>query len=229
MKKRLLAALLALSLTAALLPITASAFVLPETDWWTERMEGMTPEQQQRAQMERLAWYAWLATKYASMSFEDVPQDSWFYDGINYVWRNSLMSGVSNTRFAPNEVTTRAMVWTVLARMMGASTAAAEGQEWYEPGVAWAIQQGLGDGTDPNGSLTREYLAQMLWKCAGGPLTPTDLSGYPDSKQISDYAYNGMRWAVANKILQGIDGRLAPKGSVTRAELAAMVMRFKYL
>lgn len=233
MKKRLLAALLALSLTvpAALLPAAAAGYyantLYPDTDLWGNRLEDMTPEQQQRARLERIIWYAWLATKYATMPFEDVPKDSWAYEGVNYVWRTALMSGVSETSFAPDEATNRAMAWTVLARIQGASTKAAAGQAWYEPGVAWAARQGLGDGTDPMGSITREYLAEMLWKCAGGPLAPTDLSGFSDHSQVSGYAFNAVNWAVSNGILKGAGGRLSPQGSVTRAELAAMVMRFK--
>lgn len=230
MKKRLLAALLALSLTVTVtvLPAAAAGYA-PETDMWGNNMEDMTPEQQQRARLERMLWYAWLAQKYATMPFEDVPKDSWAFEGVNYVWRNSLMSGVSETSFAPDEATNRAMVWTVLARMQGASTEAAEGQAWYEPGLTWAVRQGLGDGTNPTGSITREYLAEMLWKCVGGPLTPADLSGFSDRGQVSGYAANAVNWAVANGILKGSDGRLSPQGSVTRAELAAMVMRFKVL
>lgn len=236
MKKRLLAALLALSLITAVTLLPAAAwgnpavgYYYPETDLWGNSLEDMTPEQQQRARLERAIWYAWLATKYATMPFEDVPRDSWAFEGVNYVWRTSLMSGVSGTRFAPDEPTNRAMAWTVLARMQGASTAAAAGQAWYEPGVAWAARQGLGDGSDPMGSITREYLAEMLWKCAGGPLTPADLSVFSDRDQVSGYAANAVNWAVTKGILKGAGGRLSPQGSVTRAELAAMVMRFKAL
>lgn len=232
MKKRLLAALLALSLTVPTALLSAAGvdyYSYPEVDLWGNSLEDMTPEQQQRARLERIVWYAWLATKYANMPFEDVPTDSWAFEGVNYVWRTSLMSGVSETSFAPDELTNRAMAWTVLARMQGASTAAEEGQAWYEPGVAWASRQGLGDGTNPMGSITREYLAEMLWKCAGGPFIPADLSNFSDRGQVSSYASNAVNWAVAKGILKGADGRLSPQGNVTRAELAAMVMRFKAL
>lgn len=235
MKKQLLAALLALSLTAAftLLPAAAAGYygntLYPDIDLWGNRLEDMTPEQRQRANLERAIWYAWLAKQYATMPFEDVPQDSWAFEGVNYVWRTSLMSGVSETRFAPDETTNRAMAWTVLARMQGASTAAAEGQAWYEPGVVWAERRGLGDGSDPMGGITREYLVEMLWKCAGGPLLSANLSGFSDYNQVSSYASSAVNWAVATGVLKGVDGRLSPQGSVTRAELAAMVMRFKAL
>lgn len=236
MKKRLLAALLALSLTTAVTLLPAAAvgnpavgYSHPETDLWGNKLEDMTPEEQQRARLERTIWYAWLASKYATMPFEDVPKDSWAFEGVNYVWRTSLMSGVSRTSFAPDEPTNRAMAWTVLARAQGASTEAVEGQAWYEPGTAWAMRQGLGDGTDPTGSITREYLAEMMWKCVGGPFIPADLGGFSDHGQVSGYAFNAVNWAVAKGILKGADGQLSPQGNVTRAELAAMVMRFKAL
>ena len=223
MKKRLFAALMALSLSATLLFPTAAAYN-PKFDIHGKKLEDMTPEQQKQAILEWMLFYAAMA-----LPFEDVPKDSWAYAGVDYVWRAGLMSGVSETSFAPNEPTNRATAWTVLARVMGESTAAAEGQRWYEPGVLWAARQGLGDGSDPLGSITREYLAAMLWKCAGAPPTLMDLSGFSDSGQVSGYAVTGMRWAVVNGILQGSDGRLSPQGSLTRAELAAMVMRFSLL
>lgn len=223
MKKRLFAALLALSLSAILLSTTASAYT-PKVDIRGQKLEDMTPEQQKQALLEWMLFYA--AT---TPPFEDVPSDSWAYAGVDFVWRNGLMSGVSETRFAPNEPTNRAMVWTVLARLQGEFTPAAEGQQWYEPGARWVAEHNLDDGSNPMGSITREYLAGMLWRCAGGPFTPADLSGFSDYGQVSDYAIHGVRWAVTNGILQGSGGQLSPQGGLTRAELAAMVMRFGFL
>lgn len=235
MKKRLLAMAAAACLLLALLPapaLAASAALDPGAlgsygsgkPW-----EQMTDEEKQRARLEQLLWYAWLSQRYAMFSFSDVPEDSWFYSGVWYVWQNSLMSGVSETSFAPNEPTNRAMAWTVLARMHKVNTKAAEGEAWYEPGVRWAVSQKLGDGTDPTGPITREYLAEMLWLCANGPIIAADLSGFSDRDQISPYAENAVRWAVANGLLQGDGERLSPQGSVTRAELAALVMRYQQL
>ena len=225
MKKRLFAALMALSLSLSLtlLP-TAGASYTPNTNVWNKRPENLTPEQQKRILLEWLLMSAGLAPP-----FEDVPPDSWAYAGVGFVWRAGLMSGVSETSFAPDVPTNRAMTWTVLARMRGASTTAEEGQEWYVPGMIWAAQQGLGDGSDPMGEVTREYLVDMLWKCAGSPLTPANLNGFSDYQQVSGYALSGMQWAVSTGILQGEDGRLSPQGGLTRAELAAMVMRFSFL
>lgn len=234
MRKRLLAAALAMCLMAGLLTVPALAAGHPQLNWWLNTpssgstQEEKTPEEKQRDWINQALWYAWLSQRYATMSFADVPEDSWFYSSVMYVWQNGLMSGVSSDSFAPNEPTTRAMAWTVLARISGVSTQAGQGAEWYAPGVDWAIRRQLTeDGSDPMGSLTREYLAEMLWKLAGGPITPADLSGFSDRGQVSPHAENAMRWAVANGLFQGDNGRLFPQGSLTRAELAALVVRYK--
>lgn len=235
MRKRLLAAALAMCLMAGLLTVPALAAGHPQLNWWlntpssgSTQEEEKTPEEKQRDWINQALWYAWLSQRYATMSFADVPEDSWFYSSVMYVWQNGLMSGVSSDSFAPNEPTTRAMAWTVLARISGVSTQAGQGAEWYAPGVDWAIRRQLTeDGSDPMGSLTREYLAEMLWKLAGGPITPADLSGFSDRGQVSPHAENAMRWAVANGLFQGDNGRLFPQGSLTRAELAALVVRYR--
>lgn len=239
MKKRLFAAVLALCLTGALLPAPALATQQIQQNWWLHTPSSITtpetdrektPEEKQRDRLNQILWYAWISRKYATMTFTDVPEDSWFYSGVRYVWQNGLMSGVSGDSFAPHEPTTRAMAWTVLARISGVSTKADPGMEWYEPGLNWAVRQQLtADGSDPMGCVTREYLVEMLWKRAGGPLVPADLNGFSDRNQVSSYAENAVCWAVANGLLQGSGGLLSPQGSVTRAELAALVMRYKLL
>lgn len=191
-------------------PVTSA----PSGDSWRDRQWGT---------MVQMLWYAWLTRNYADMPFTDVPQDSWFYPGVSYVWYNSLMSGVSETSFAPNEPASRAMAWTVLARMSRVRTDA--GSVWYEPGQEWAVRQGLTDGSDPMAGITREQLAEMLWKRAGAPLIPADLTKFSDSAQVSSSARNAVCWAVDKGILQGADGRLSPRKEVTRAELAEIVMR----
>lgn len=237
MKKRLLAAVLAACLMGGLLPVSALAAGYTQPNWWMNlpspggaQEEEKTPQEEQREWINQALWYAWLTSKYSTMRFTDVPEDSWFYSSVRYVWQAGLMSGVSDDRFAPNEPTTCGMAWTVLARLSGVSTQAVPGTAWYEPGLAWALKQQLIHGTpDPMSPVTREYLAEMLWKRAGGPLTQTELSGFSDGKQVSPYAESAMRWAVANGLFQGDNGRLFPQGSVTRAELAALVTRCQQL
>lgn len=225
MKKRLLAALLAACLALTPMAALAAGSGSDTSDETLTEEERALAERRER-DMNRLLWFGWIFQRYAPMPFEDVPSGSWYYPGICYSWQNGLMSGVSDSSFAPMEPTTRAMVWTVLARINRVSVQGEAGMEWYEPGAAWAVRQGLTDGADPMGAITREALVEMLWKQVGGPLTQGDLSGFSDSGTVSAYAENAVRWAVNEGLLCGSDGQLSPQGSVTRAELAAIVMRY---
>lgn len=160
------------------------------------------------------------------MPFTDVRTADWYYTSVDYVWKHSLMSGVSDTRFAPASTTSRAVIWTVLARMHNIRTDSNPGSTWYERGMLWAVQQGISDGSGPMENITREQLAAMLWRDAGSPAASGSLQHFTDHAAVSTYAQTAMRWAVSNNILQGTNGRLNPKGSATRAEAAAMVMRY---
>ena len=158
-------------------------------------------------------------------TFADVAANDWFYQAVQYVAEKGLMSGTSATTFAPNEATTRAMLWTVLARLDGQDTAG--GAVWYEKGMNWAMTKGISDGSNPNGSITREQLASMLYRYAGAPAAAGDLSAFSDAASVSEYAQTAMQWAVANGILSGKgNGVLDPKGNATRAEVAQMLMNF---
>lgn len=160
------------------------------------------------------------------LPFTDVAPATWYYGSVDYVWKHSLMSGVSDTKFAPGETTSRAMIWTILARMHEVDTDAAPGGVWYEKGMAWAVAQGVTDGTDPTGSITREQLAAMLWRDAGSPSAGGSLEGFSDAASVSGYASAAVQWAVGRGILRGNGGRLEPNGTASRAEVAAMVMRY---
>lgn len=160
------------------------------------------------------------------MPFTDVRVGSWFYNNVDYVWKHYLMSGVSDTQFAPGTTTSRAMIWTILARMNNIRTDINPGSTWYERGMLWAMERGVTDGSHPMNDITREQLAVMLWRNAGSPGGTADLNKFSDSGSVSDYAVSAIRWAVTNGILQGSDGKLNPKGTATRAEVAAMVQRY---
>lgn len=162
----------------------------------------------------------------APMPFADISSGHWFYDSVDYVWKHYLMSGVSDTRFAPDETTSRAMIWTILARMHGVSTDTIPGAAWHAPGMQWAVQQGVSDGTNPTDGVTREQLAAMLWRDAGSPIAGADLSGFDDSGSVSGYAESAVRWAVASGIMQGDDRMLHPKNTAARAEAAAIIARY---
>ena len=159
------------------------------------------------------------------MAFSDVHSGQWFYSSVDYVWAHGLMAGVSPDRFAPGEPASRAMVWTILARMSGVSTDAAPGAVWYGPGMAWAVGQGVSDGLSPHAAVTREQLVTMLWRSAGAPDTTADVSGFSDSGRISGYALEAVGWACAKGVLRGNGGRLDPRAAASRAEVAAMLNR----
>lgn len=121
------------------------------------------------------------------------------------------------------------MLWTILARMDGADTSSAGA--WYAATQQWAEKTGVSDGTNPDGKITREQLATMLYRYAKerGMVkadAQADLSAFADGANVSPYAAEAMRWAVAAGIVNGMDGSLVPQGEATRAQMATMLMRY---
>ena len=107
------------------------------------------------------------------LPFSDVAEQDWFYDAVVYVYENELMNGTSATTFSPSVTTSRAMMLTMLARYDGVDTST--GSTWYEAGAAWAVAEGVSDGTNLEADLTREQLVTMLWRYAGSPMVEKDL------------------------------------------------------
>lgn len=134
------------------------------------------------------------------------------------------MSGTAVDCFAPEESVTRGMIVTVLARMNGADTGG--GQFWYSKGLEWAVEHGVSDGSAPEALLSREQLITMLWRYAGHPESNANLSGFRDADKISGWAKTAIAWGVETGLLQGHNGFLDPQGATTRAQLAAIMMRF---
>ena len=160
--------------------------------------------------------------------YADVPANAWYYDAVAYAADRGLMTGTTAETFAPDAATTRAMVWTILGRLSGAEVDG--GSPWYAAAQRWAVESGVSDGSDPDGRITREQLAAMLYRFAGEPdLLDSELaalSEFEDDEDVSGYAYRAMAWAVSNGIINGVDGALAPRSFATRAQVAAMLMRF---
>ena len=157
--------------------------------------------------------------------FTDVNPDAWYAQAVEFVVEEGLMTGTSATTFAPDTSMSRAMIWTVLAAYNSYNTSG--GNPWYAPGQQWAMVNGVSDGTTPNGSITREQLAVMLWRAAGSPETSESLSGYADASSVSDWAVEALAWAVDNGIISGMGGStLAPQATATRAQVAVMLMQF---
>lgn len=160
-------------------------------------------------------------------SFTDVPAGSWYEEAVNYVHEKGLMNGTSSNAFSPNANTTRGMIVTILARVEGVNT---NGTPWYAAGQKWAMDNGISDGTNMPGVITREQLATILYRYAkqkGYDVSKSAaLTGFSDADKVSGYAAEAMQWAVAEGLLQGSNGKLNPRGSATRAQVATILMRF---
>ena len=159
-----------------------------------------------------------------SKTFADVPASHWASGSVAFATSRELFTGTSAATFSPDAATTRAMIVTVLARLEDVDTT--DGSTWYEAGQQWAMENGISDGTNMEGYLTREQLAAMLYRYAGSPAVSGRLSDYPDAEQVSDWARDAMLWATENGIINGIGGKLSPASGATRAQLATMLMRF---
>ena len=163
-------------------------------------------------------------TKPSKTGFNDVASSAWYADAVQYVTDKGLMNGTDDNQFSPNASTTRGMLMTVLARYAGEDTTG--GATWYEKGMNWAKAKGVSDGTNPNANITREQLVPMLYRYAGTPAANGSLSDFSDTASVSSYAVNAMQWAVENGIVNGSNGKLNPQNNATRAEVAAILMRF---
>ncbi|MFQ8807683.1 MAG: S-layer homology domain-containing protein [Oscillospiraceae bacterium] len=172
--------------------------------------------------------------------FTDVKDTDWFASNVQYVYDNGLMNGTTTTTFEPESNLTRAQTAMVLWRIAGqpAPTAKAPFTDlvdaWYRDAIAWAAEQkvvnGRGDGTfDPAGFITREELVTMIWRYAGEAASEQDLSNWPDAGKLYDYAAGAMKWAVETGVINGKDGKLAPKDNATRAQFAAIIERYMKL
>ena len=163
-----------------------------------------------------------------NLPFTDVTSGSWYYDGVKYACDNGLMNGTSSNAFSPNADTTRSMIVTILARMEGVNTSG--GVTWYTAGRAWAMENGISDGTNMEGKITREQLAAMLYRYAklkGYDVSASaDISGYTDASSVSSWAKEAMQWAVGSGLIQGSNNALTPQANASRAQIATILMRF---
>ena len=161
-------------------------------------------------------------------SFTDVPAGSWYADAVKYVSEKGLMNGTSRNGFSPNATTTRGMIVTILARVEGVNT---NGTPWYAAGQKWAMDNGISDGTNMVGEVTREQLAAILYRYAklkGYDTSKSNkLDSFKDAGKVSSWAVEAMQWANAESLINGkSNSMLDPQGKATRAETAAILMRF---
>ena len=158
-------------------------------------------------------------------SFNDVAAGSWYADAVKNVVNKGLMAGTDKDTFAPDNQVTRAMMWTVLARLDGKDVSGAS--TWYAKAMTWAIEKGVSDGTFPANSITREQLATMLWRAAGSPEAKGALTNFNDAASVSSWATQAMTWAVEQGLISGMgDGALNPQGNATRAQLAVILTAY---
>ena len=160
--------------------------------------------------------------------YPDVQAGDWYSGAVQFVTEEKLMTGTGKS-FEPNAATTRAMLWTILARMDGADTNSTGA--WYAAAQDWAVKHGVSDGTSSDGKITREQLATMLYRYAklcGYDVTaePASIQTFADYGSVSAYARDAMAWCVESGLIQGSSGRLAPQENATRAQVAAILTRY---
>jgi|GEM_PF-2009858 len=178
------------------------------------------------------------------VEFSDVKQGNWFYDAIRFVSDHKLMNGVGDNQFAPNASITRAMLVTILYRIeeepstegMNHPFADVVDGQWYTEAIIWAANNGIVNGTSattfsPDVAISREQIAAIMYRYSNSigldvSVEGTDLSGYPDASTISGYAVEAMTWAISVELIRGMDGKLAPTATATRAQFATILQRY---
>ena len=149
-------------------------------------------------------------------------RNHWAKDAIDFVSARGLVNGMSATIYAPNASTTRAQLWTILARQNDADLAG--GSIWYEKAQNWAKEKGISDGANPNGTINRAQMVTMLWRAMGQPAAGSATS-FTDVPTDSYYA-QAVAWAVENGITAGVGGgRFDPNATCTRAQIATFLHR----
>ena len=171
---------------------------------------------------------------------KDIDQSKWYHEAVHYVVEKGIMNGYNKNEFGPNDTLSRAMLAQILYNNAGKPTAAKNTScsdikpgDWFASAVNWAsennIVTGFTDGTfKPGANITREQLAVMLYRYAGQPATTGSLANFTDAASVSGYAQQAMQWATANGIITGNGSAttLDPQGNATRAQAAAMIMRY---
>lgn len=179
----------------------------------------------------------------SDLPYHDVRANDWFYDAVKFVSDEKLMTGTGANTFAPNLTTTRGMIVSILYRLEGGPQingsspfTDVKDDDWYGDAVRWAERAGVVSGTSattfaPNAAITREQLAAILMNYANYKHENTsaraDLSKYSDAGKISSWANDVMAWAVSKGYISGMTATtLAPQGSATRAQVAAILQRY---
>lgn len=156
-----------------------------------------------------------------SKDFADT-RNHWAKDAIDFVSARGLVNGMNDSIYAPNNSTTRAQLWTILARQNNADLNG--GNTWYEKAQLWSKDKGVSDGANPNGTIDRAQMVTMLWRAAGQP-TAGGTANFTDVPADSYYA-GAVSWAIENGITAGVGGgRFDPNSTCTRAQIATFLYR----
>lgn len=149
-------------------------------------------------------------------------RNHWAKDAIDFVSARELVNGMSDSIYAPNNSTTRAQLWTILARQNDADLNG--GNTWYEKAQLWSKNKGISDGTEPNGTINRAQMVTMLWRAMDQPAAASGAS-FADVPADSYYA-QAVAWAIENGITAGVGGgRFDPNSTCTRAQIATFLRR----
>ena len=163
---------------------------------------------------------------YNAKTFADIKGNNWYNNAVDFVSARGIMTGMTANTFEPAGTTTRAQVWTMLARLAGVDTTCTEGN-WYDVARAWAMENGISDGTNANGNITRQELVTMLYRFAGQQGESKSIATFSDAANVAGWAKAAMEWAYGMGVMNGnADGTLNPTGNATRAEMAQFFMNF---
>ena len=179
----------------------------------------------------------------ATVRFVDVPKTAWFAHDVNYVIERDIMKGTASNMFSPNSTTTRGMLVSMLYNLEGkpeitveADFVDVDAREWFVSAVHWAATNGIVSGYEdgtfrPYDKVTRQEMAAFLYRYAEYKQydcnADVDLHHFSDADEIGAWAESAMKWANTQKLINGLpDGTLAPKGTATRAQVAAIITRF---
>ena len=180
------------------------------------------------------------ATGEVKLPFTDVPEGKWYTEAVKFAVANKLMNGMGNNLFMPEDALTRAQLVTILYRNAGTPSVKDEANpfkdvapgKWYTDAIVWAAKNRIVNGVSatefgPDSAITREQIATILFRYAKAEnKQPDKLSGYSDARDVSNYALDAMNWAVTEGIINGAGNKLLPQENATRAQVAAILMRW---
>jgi len=157
--------------------------------------------------------------------FSDVWVSHWYYEYVARAYAMGLFAGVTETTFEPKTAMTRAMVWTVLAKMSGIETAG--GEKWYSNAQKWATENGVSDGSSPKNNISRQEIVTMLYSLSGRPEVTGNLDSYTDNASVSSWAFDALVWATEKGVMTGRgEGILDPRTALTRAEACTVILAY---